>query len=458
MSEVIDLDNGDYVGVAQDSSLNYYEISGRENSSGGSSKAKQSFHNWDENVLELDNYSVIPNGANNDNPKVIQETTLPNSIAPRIQNRKVELLVDQFPYLYEETADQRVAVDKPEIKEWLESFNYIDELIANATDYYYSNIVFTKVFREIGARFGLASTSFAKIENVSSFDARLAYRKSDKRKVPTHVVIGDWYSGNSSDSSGFQVYPIYNPLEPTKYPVSIHVVAFRSYGMKKYYPLPEIWGALPWIERNTAIPQILKSLTENSLNIKWHITSPSSFWEAKRKALQDEYKNKTENYEEKMLEDLRKSILGKLSELLSGVENVGKFWHNVEVTKIVGATAHKEGWEIKPIEQKVKDYVKAQLEVALASAKFVLSSLGLHSALANVGADGKSDSGSEQIYAYKIHQYTSTRMAEYYVCKALNDIIKQRFNENVKVGFKRAKIDTEAETQPKRRLKNQEED
>lgn len=457
MSEVIDLDNGGYVGISEDSSLNYYDISGRESSSGSSGKTKQSFHNWDEKVLELDNYNVIPNGENNDNPKIIQETTLPNSIAPRIQNRKVELLIDQFPYLYEEIKDQREPVEEPIIKEWLESFNYIDELIANSTDYYYSNIVFTKIFREIGAGFGIASTSFAKTENVSSFEARLAYRKTDKRKIPTHVVIGDWYGGNSSDSSGFKVYPIYDPLNPTKYPVAVHVVAFRSYGMKKYYPLPEIWGALPWIERNTAIPQILKALTENSLNIKWHITSPSSFWEAKRKMLQDECKSKNEKFEEKKLEDLRKTILGKLSELLSGVDNVGKFWHNVEVTKIVGATAHKEGWEIKPIEQKVKDYVKAQLEVALASAKFVLSSLGLHSALANVGADGKSDSGSEQIYALKIHQYTSTRLAEYYVCKALNDVIKIKFNTNIKVGFKRAKIDAEAETTPSRRLKNQEE-
>ena len=206
--------------------------------------------------------------------------------------------------------------------------------------------------------------------------------------------------------------------------------------MKNLYPLPEIWGALPWIERNTAIPQILKALTENSLNIKWHITSPASFWDAKRKILMEKCKKTPDNpYKESMLEDLRKTILGKLSELLSGVENVGKFWHNVEVTKMVGATAHKEGWEIKPIEQKVKDYVKAQLEVALASAKFVLSSLGLHSALANVGADGKSDSGSEQIYALKIHQYTSTRLAEYYVCKALNDIIRLKFKTNIKLGF-----------------------
>lgn len=459
MNEVVSLENGNQITVNPDSSLNYYEISGRDSAGGGASSGKtiETFHNWDEKVIELKNYSVIPNGANNDNPKVIQEITLPNSIAPRIQNRKVELLVDQFPYLYKEELGQRIPVDNPEIKEWLETFEYVDELIANATDYYYSNIVFTKMYRELGVGAGLGG-AIAKTENISTFDARLAYRKGDKRKVPTHVIVGNWYGSDSSDNNVFDIYPIYDPLFPTKYPISVHVVAFRSYGMKKYYPLPEIWGALPWIERNTAIPKILKALTENSLNIKWHITSPQSFWETKEKFLRQDCLDRKETYSNDMLEVLKKKILRQISDLLSGVENVGKFWHNIEVTEIVGASAHKHGWEIKPIEQKVKDYVKTQLEIALSSAKFVLSSLGLHSALANVGADGKSDSGSEQIYALKIHQYTSTRLAEYYVCKAINDAIKLKFNSGVKLGFKRAKIDTESDTTPSRRLKNQEED
>lgn len=454
MSSLTRLDDGNFVGAAPDSSVHYFEIAGR-NANNDTATVKDTFHNWGEKAIDLADWKVIPNGINNDIPKQIQETTLPNSLAPRIQNRKVELLLDQGPYLYQTEKGENTPVDDTVIMEWLESMGYREQLTCNAVDYYYSSAVYTKVFRELGARVSANSGSFALLENVSSFDARKAYRKSNSKKIPTHVIVGDWYSSNSSDKKDFSVYPIFDPLDPLKYPVSVHIASFKTYGMK-HYSLPEIYGALPWIKRNTTIPEILKSLTDNSLNIKWHITSPTSYWDAQRKILQEKAKNNKEVYDEKMLTDLRQETLRKLTDLLSGVENVGKFWHNEETMKIVGASAHKEGWDIKPIEQKVKDYVKAQLEIALASSKFVIASLGLHSALANVGADGKSDPGSEQIYAYKIHQSTSTPLAEYYVTKAFNDVIKLKFGKSIKVGFKRAKIDAEAETTPGRRLKNQE--
>lgn len=453
---IAQLPNDNYVGVSQDNSVHYFEIAGRSNSSSGSA-VKEQFDNWQESPIDLGNYKIIPNGPNNDIPKQIQETTLPNSIAPRIQNRKVELLIDQFPYLYETKEGKRIPVDNESILDWLESFDYIELLISNAVDYYYSNIVFNKVYRELGYRLSKTSNSIAKLENISSYNARLAYLKTDLRKVPTHVIVGDWHNGNSSDAKEFKVYPIFNPLEPTKYPISVYISSFKTYGMQ-HYPLPEIYGALSWIERNSAIPKILKSLTDNSLNIKWHITSPQSFWDEKRKKMMQKCKDEKKEFKESDFDTFRQSVLKTLTDLLSGVDNVGKFWHNETVIKTVGATGQKDGWEIKPIEQKIKDYVKAQLEVAISSAKFVLSSLGLHSALANVGPDGKSDSGSEQIYAYKIHQLTSTQLPEYYVTKSINDIIRIKFGIKVKVGFKRAKIDTESDTTESRRLKNQEEE
>lgn len=453
MSTVTRLDDGNFIGTSPDSSVHYFEIAGR-NANSDTGNVKDSFHNWEEKAVDLGDWKVLPNGVNNDIPKQIQESTLPNPLAPRIQNRKVELLIDQGPYLYTESKGEREAVDNESIMEWLEAMDYREQLTNNAVNYYYSAQVITKVYREVSVSFN-GSGSFAKLESVSPFEMRFAYKKSNKNKIPTHAILGDWYSSNNTDKSKFSIYPLFDPFDPLKFPVSIHIASLKTYGMK-HYPLPEIFGALPWIQRNTTIPHILKSLTDNSLNVKWHITSPESYWEAKKKLLQEKAKNNGEKYSDKMLSDLRNETLQKLTDLLSGVDNVGKFWHNVETTKIVGASAHKQGWEIKPIEQKIKDYVKAQLEIALESAKFVIASLGLHSALANVGADGKSDPGSEQIYAYKIHQSTSTPLPEYYVTKAFNDIIKLKFQEKVKLGFKRANVQAESETSPSRRLKHKE--
>lgn len=449
MNEIIEISKDSYIGLDQDNSVSYYEITGNSGRTSESvSETKESF-DWESNLLEMGDYVVIPNGHNNDNPKIIQESFLKNSIAPRIQNRKVELLINQFPYLYKTEKGNRIPEDIPEITDWLDGFNYVDEIINGAQDYYYSNIVFTKLFLERSVRIGKGS--FSKLKNESSFFCRLAYKKNDKRKIPTHVIIGDW--NNSGDTKDFKVYPIFDYTDPYKHRISIHVAFRPTYGLK-HYPLPEIFGAIEWIERNTSIPKILKHLTDNALNIKWHITSPQSYWDAKRDLLKEECKRKKKVYKEKMLVELKKEILSKITKLLSGVENVGKFWHNEKVTRILGGKAVEEGWEIKAIDQKIKDYVTAQLEIAIASTKFVLTALGLHSALANVGADGKSDSGSEQIYSVKIHENTSTRLPEYYVLKAHNDVIKLKFKTNTKLGFKKANITTEEETAPSRRLKN----
>ncbi len=160
---MIELEHG-FLGGSQDSSLNYFEITGGSDNN----SEKESYHNWEHSAIDLDQYNVLPNGMENDNPKKIQSVTLSNPIASRIQNRKVELLIDQYPYLYQEVEGQRIPVDNPEIKQWLDSFEATDVLIENATNYYYSNMVFTKVFSSKEGRIG---TGFSKLENVSSFEA-----------------------------------------------------------------------------------------------------------------------------------------------------------------------------------------------------------------------------------------------------------------------------------------------
>jgi len=123
----------------------------------------------------------------------------------------------------------------------------------------------------------------------------------------------------------------------------------------------------------------------------------------------------------------------------------------------MGGTAVSHGWKITPIEQKVKDYVKAQLEIATKADFATVAGLGLHSALANVGADGKSDSGSEQLYALKNHQITSTPLPEFYICKSYNDVIKTKWpGENIKVGFHRINAEREQDLTASKRAKNQE--
>ena len=122
MSSLTKIDEGIYLGASQDSSVHYFEIAGR-NANSDRANTKDTFHDWDEKVIDIANWKVIPNGMNNDIPKQIQEATLPNSLAPRIQNRKIELLIDQGPYLYETIKGEKIAVENTEVEQWLESMD-----------------------------------------------------------------------------------------------------------------------------------------------------------------------------------------------------------------------------------------------------------------------------------------------------------------------------------------------
>lgn len=420
--------------------LHYYEITGRENTSSG--PAPEKFSDWKDNTLDVGDFKVIPYGNNNDIPQQIQSTVLANGFATRALNRKIELLVEQGPYIYKMTKDgtkyYREPIEDNIVTEWFESFNGEELLHNNGRDTFYQGCYFNKIYRSRSGRLH-QPTETANIEFVPGTDCRLAYRRNDKKENPTHVIVGDW---SNIDLTELKAYPLFDPKHPDKYPVSIHYVKCASYGMSDY-PLPDIYGSLDWIKNTTNTPKIFKAFTENALNIKWHIQSPAAFWDAKRKVIKDNLSaaDGITPYKEQMLEDLKTEILDSLSSLLSGVQNVGKFWHNEYVVNLIGANAVEQGWKITPIEQKTKEWVESQIKMYTTAIFAMQAGVGVHASLLMVGADGKSDSGSEQLNAFIVHQKTATPMPEYYVCKSVNDLLKAKFNNQNKIGFYRTTTD-----------------
>jgi hypothetical protein len=448
------LSNNEYLGVSN-GKANYFEIQGRAATGANASKSTEDFNAWKDNAINLGDYKVIPFGTNNDIPNELQETIFPNHLAPGVLDRKVELLFGQGPYLYQLKPDgkqfSRIPVEDANIQAWLDSIDYETSLIKNATEYYYAEQIYTKIRRGMGARIGRTDVSAAGVETLSNVNCRLAYKRSDAKKTPTHVIVGDWK--NSTDKKDFEVFPIWDKNTPDRYPISIHITGFKSFGLP-HYVLPSIYGTLNWIRRSTIAPKIIEAFTNNSLNIRFHITSPQKFWDDQREIMMKNCTAQKIKFTEKMMQDLEDKIFDGLSDVLSGVENVGKFWHNKTVQSFVGGKAVEEGWKISPIKQEVKEYVDAQIAVANKSDFAVQAGLRLHAALAFVGADGKSDSGSEQLYAYLIHQLTALPIAELFVCKALNDLIKHKFNTNIRVGFYQVQAQKQEDTSESKRVKN----
>ena len=434
-----------------DNKVHTFEITGRERTANDSSSINYS--DWTRNTVNIGDWQVIPFGPDNDLPLEIQETIFSNHLAPRILTKKQMLLWGQGPMLYEQETDGTNYIKKPvindAIQDWLDSIDYETTLLSAIKDYYYVDGCFHKVFTDRGARIG-AGSNIASIDPITATECRLCFKKSNKTKIPTHIMVADWSNGKAKE---YKVYPLFDTKNQGIAPVTIAYSKFASFGVK-FYSIPDLYGSMEWIKRSNAIPYVIKALTNNSLNIKWHITSPGKYWDAKEKILKDNAKNAGRVYKPQELEDLKTEILKKISDLLSGVDNVGKFWHNEKVIEIVGAKQIEHNWEIKPIEQKTKDFVESQIKIATHSDFATVAGLGLHSALANVGADGKSDSGSEQLYAHQTHKLTELDIPEMIVCKTFNQIIKQKFKTKIKLGFYHTTIQREEDKSPKNRMKN----
>ena len=120
-----------------------------------------------------------------------------------------------------------------------------------------------------------------------------------------------------------------------------------------------------------------------------------------------------------------------------------------------GTNLIEHGWEINVIDQKIKDFVDSQIAISNRADHAISGGIGLHSALGNVSESGKSDSGSEQLYALKNYLLTGIDIPEMIVMKAINYAIKANWPEKkVKLGFYHMAPEKEQDVTESKRVKN----
>lgn len=404
---------------------------------------------WDTEPLSVGGYNVIPYGANNNMPKELRDILEIQHLGEGIMRRQRGLLWGQGPELYKvERKDgvrTRIWVDDPEIESWLKEIKYEEYLRSCISDYIHTEGVFSKYFLNKGSRIG--SRSFiANIEHIGAQKCRLEYPDNIATGKINRIITGDF-----EYYYWFQPYPVFDPSDPFRNKISMGYYNMKSFA-RDFYPVPSYYGSLNWINRSSAIPQILKSLTDNSLNIKWHVKSPVSYWEAQAERLKAQCTEKQIQYTEAMLDDLKDNTYKKLAEVLAGVKNVGKFFTSETCINNFG---QMEGWEIDSIDQKVKDFIDAQIEIAKYADSAATAGLGLHPSLSNLIVDGKLASGSEQLYALKLYFATEIDVPESIVCQAINYAIDANWpGKNLKIGFYHDVVKTEDSVTPSERVKN----
>lgn len=413
---------------------------------------------WENDNYHIRGFRIHPYGDSNNLPEEIRLVIQNHYAASGQLEKKTQMLWGQGPKLYREVFKDgelvREWLHDKEVWDWINSFDGEQYLMRCATDFHHIKGAFTKFYRARGARIG--KNKIGKLEHVSPNDARLASKMAANRKKPTHVVVTDWTFTHLNSLTGFKAYKLFDFNNPFAEKNSIYYSNMYSFATD-YYTVPELYGALEWLKRSSAIPLIFKALSKNSMNVKYHIQSPSAFWDKVRERIKDECIQKNKDYKEEYFKAWKRDFLMKTAETLSGDENTGKFWHTEKIIEVDGYNIKEQGWEIKPIDQNIKSFVDAHIEISDKSDRVISSALNVHGALGGSG-NGKTDSGSEQLYAFKNYINSGVDIPEMIVCKPMNYAIKHNFpNKDLKIGFYHRPILAESEVTPGKRIKNQEE-
>lgn len=409
--------------------------------------------NWESLPQSAGEYRIVPYGPNNMLPSELRSTVDDNNLAPGIIERQLGLLYGQGVHLYQLSFDGgnicRIWQQDADIQQWLDSWDYISYIKGITTDYLYLKGFFNAVYLERGARIG-RKPRIALLEHIPAKNARLEWTDSRKLTDVKHIIVGNFEQ--SCVDTGVMAYPVYDRRNPGRYPASASYNSTYSFS-RDFYSVPPYWGALRWIVRGSEIPTIFKYVTDNGLNLAYHIHSPKEYWDNKREILKLANPEWSEAEIENEIGSLSVRLLDTLTEVLSGKENAGKFFHTVDIADDSGTT---HSWKIEAIDQKIKDFVESQIKISEASSSAITSGMGLHPSLSNVMVNGKLASGSEMLYAFRLHLLSNVAIAEQAILEPINQAIAFNFPEkNLRLGFYHQSLKAEEALSSGDRIKNQ---
>lgn len=267
----------------------------------------------------LGNWRIFPYGNNNQLPKEIRDVIQKNYIAPGLMKKKTQWLWGKGPKLYEETFDDegkltRKWQDNPEIRRWLESWDYEKYLSKCCVDFSFVEGVWTKYVQTRAGR--ITTPKIARLEFVPVSRARLAVAMEGDRVNPTHGIVTDWNFEMINAILNYQLYPLFDHKKPFASKHSIYYSNMYSF-CSEYYTVPDVYGALEWLRRSTAIPIILAAMSKNSANIKYHVQSPQKFWDDKKDELEQIANKKGKKFKESDFIKWRENFLRQVAKVPS---------------------------------------------------------------------------------------------------------------------------------------------
>lgn len=176
-------------------------------------------------------------------------------------------------------------------------------------------------------------------------DVRVAKRNKQSGLIDNFFLSRNWPSPSESEYATIQSF---NKKRPETTPNGIYRHVMVSID-KDYYITPHWQSNLKWLAVAKKIPEWINANIDNSINIKYHIEIPESYfirlYPQERYGSDQEWKDVLIKAET----DLKKQI----DDFLAGAKNVGKTFYTKFALDETGEVI--PGWKITPIPNDIKD-------------------------------------------------------------------------------------------------------
>ncbi|MFC4688653.1 hypothetical protein ACFO4P_17055 [Epilithonimonas pallida] len=397
-------------------------------------------------VSRYGDWNVFPYGEMNQLPNMLRNVIYSNSIVPGQLFQKNGLFWGQGPKLYRESiVDNTIVrenIEDPEIEAWLETWDWEKYLQKCTADFSVIESCYTKFVNKKGWRIG-SNLQISYLEHVAPNKPLVV----GKLQTPTHIIMH-----RPDYPEIYDVYELFDKFQPFKSGISIHYANLYTF-CSDFFSIPQILGSVPWIIQSSNVPKFFEALSKNSVNIKYHITSPMAFWTSVEDKLKNDCIDQNKTYKKSMLTAYKKKLLTQIQKVLSSYENAGKFWHSEQVLQEIGGSMVEQGWKITKIEQNMAETVSAQINIATKADKSVAVGMGIDSAIGGVTEQGRSGSGSEKYYAVNNFYQIGIDLPEMVIFEAMNAAIKINFPEKkkIKMGFYREQPKMQQDMSPQDR-------
>jgi len=399
----------------------------------------------------IGDYKIIPNGQENFYPEELRLMMDENNLLPAVLDKKVTLLMGQSQEFYEVRFEEGKRIKywdvDPVLEKWIDDWDHKQYVEAIATEFMVERGYYSKFPLNKGTRLGY-KPYITELKSVANRKARLEWY--DDNDNVNAIITGNYLQ---PWEKGLKRFPIWDRKDPFKSPVAIRYNNLYGFALDNEYSRSAFHGSRSSIRLASSIAVLLMTFNDNSAAIKYHVKVPAIFWDEKKDELQKECNKNGVEMTPKLVDKMKDSYSIKFVDVLSSYKNVGKFvqtdevWHD-DAKQFVG-------WKIEVLDQKIKDFVDAQLNILSKMDLEITSGLDLDPALSNITREGNLPSGSEKLYAFKLYLLTSTDLHEDIIMRDFNDALKANFPGTKKRrGFYHDAVITEAQTNPNDRIKN----